>query len=414
MSIYVVGAYSTEFIGKFHPRFIWKGHPDYGKRENPTLEEYILEAVEGVLREAQLEVEQVERGYVGNFAGELFASQGHLGALLAQYPGLARRPFMRVEGACASGGLAVMAAIEALRSGSANVVLVVGAEVQTTVNAKQGADYLARAAHYATQRSLDPFTFPCLFARRTKAVLEETPTTFEDLALVVEKAYRNANLNPKAHMHTVKVSREDALASGESNPFFLTHPEYKSYLKVKDCSQVSDGASALILANERGMEQLRRTPQVQMVGWAYLSSPLKEASDPLRLETTYFAAKEAYQMAGISPKEVQVAEVHDCFSVSELLMYEALQFADFGEGYRLIREGKTALGGALPVNPGGGLLAFGHPVGATGVKQVAEIARQMLGKCGKYQISPLPKYGIAANMGGDDRTAVVSILARLE
>ncbi|RME81986.1 MAG: thiolase domain-containing protein [Planctomycetota bacterium] len=408
--VYILGGENTTFIGKFHPDFIWKGHPDFGKRQNPSLEEHLMKAVELALKAVGVSPEMVEKGFVGNFAGELFVNQGHLGALVTQYEGLKNKPFMRVEGACASGGLAMVCGFDAIRAGY-DVVLVVGGEVQTTRNARDGADYLARAAHYATQRQIDDFTFPCLFARRAKYCLEKTELTREDLAKVVVKAYENANKNPKAHMHSVKVNFEDALEESDTNPTFLSNPEYKPYLKVKDCSQVSDGASALIMASEEGLKKLGKTKEdcIELIGLGHVAAPLKEEVNPISLDTTQKAASIAYDMAKITPQEVSVAEVHDCFSITEILMYEALGFAEPQKGYTLIREGATQISGKIPVNTGGGLIAFGHPVGATGVKQIVEIFKQLKGKAGAYQIPGSPKIGLAANMGGDDRTAVVSL-----
>lgn len=408
--VYLLGGANTTFIGKFHPDFIWKGHPDFEKRENPTIEEHLYSAVKLALEETGVSAEQIERGFVGNFAGELFANQGHLGAVLAGYEGLAYKPMMRVEGACASGGLAIMCAIDAIRGGC-DVVLAAGTEVQTTKSAKDGADYLARAAHYASQREIDPFTFPCLFARRAKHVLAETETTEEDLGRVVVKAYSNANKNPKAHMRTVKVTLDEAKAASETNPCFLKNQDYHPYLKVKDCSQVSDGASAAILVSEEGLAKLgkKKETAVEIIGWAYAAAPIKKDPDFIRLETTEKAANKAYEMAGVGPKDIQVAEVHDCFSVTEILMCEALGFAEEKKGSHLVREGATEIGGKIPINTGGGLIAFGHPVGATGVKHAVEIYRQLKGKCGDYQVPSSPSMGMSANMGGDDKTSVVMI-----
>lgn len=194
--VYLIGGAHSGFIGKFHPDFIWKGHPDFGKRTNPTLEDHIRTAVIGALEKTGVPAAAIQKGFIGNFAGELFSKQGHLGAVLAAvHPDLNLKPFARVEGACASGGLALLSGIDSISAGY-DVVLVAGAEVQTTVNAAEGADYLARAAHYPTQRSIDPFTFPCLFARRAKAYRDKYRLSEQDSARVVAKAYANANKNP--------------------------------------------------------------------------------------------------------------------------------------------------------------------------------------------------------------------------
>jgi len=408
---FVLGGAHSGFIGKFHPDFIWKNHPDYGKRTNPTLEEHIKRAVIGALEKTGVPAAAIQKGYVGNFTGELFAKQGHLGAVVAGvHPDLAMKPFARIEGACASGGLALLAGVDALSAGY-DVVLVTGAEVQTTVNAADGADYLARAAHYATQRSIDPFTFPCLFARRTKAYREKYKLSEQDLARVVVKAYDNANKNPNAHMQAVKMTLENASTASDRNPLFIENKEFHDFLKVSDCSQVSDGASAVILVSEAGLKKLGKRAQdaTEMVAYGHATSPLEEMADPLFMHTSHAAAQEAYRDAGAEPRDIGVAEVHDCFSITELALYEALGFAERGRGIDLVKDGSVLLDGRLPVNTGGGLMAFGHPVGATGVKQALEIFKQQKGLAGAYQIAGRPTWGLAANIGGDDRTAVVTI-----
>ena len=406
--IFVVGGALTPFIGKFHPDFIWKGHEDFGKRENPTLEDYVVNSIREALENTGVDADQIDRGYIGNFAGQLFANQGHLGAMAVRadekFDG---KPFSRVEGACASGGLAVLSGVDALHSGS-DVVLAAGAEVQTTVKAREGAGYLARAAHWDEERDIDEFTFPAMFARRAKHYKEAFGATEEEIAHVTVKAYENANKNPCAHMREVSMALEHAAKAGEKNPNFLANEELKPHLKMSDCSQVSDGGAALILATEAGLERLGidESDCIELVSWGHATGALGRVDDFTELGTTKKAASRVYDDGGITPEDVDVAEVHDCFAVTECLMYEALGFADRGEGAKLAAEGQTRLDGSIPVNTGGGLIAFGHPVGATGVKQVLEIYRQMKGLCGDYQLPETPSVGLTANMGGDDRTAV--------
>ncbi|MCA9669243.1 MAG: hypothetical protein KC503_26790 [Myxococcales bacterium] len=410
--VYVAGGACTKYIGKFHPDFVWKRHPDFGKRENPDLQDYVRDAAIEALVDTHTTAAQVDKAFVGNFAGELFDNQGHLGASLAAAdPDLAGKPIARLEGACASGGLAFAAGIDAIRAG-ADVVLVVGAEVQTTVSARDGANFLARAADYKRQRPIDEFTFPALFARRAKALTERTEATMEDFARASVKAYANAGRNPLAHMHAHKMTLEQASTVSDSNPTFLNNEELKPFLRVSDCSQVSDGGTALVLCSADGVARLGRklADCSEVLACEVSTAALSADPSPLALDNSASAAKRAYAKAGVTAKEMQVAEVHDCFTVTEILMYEALGFADTGRGATLLREGATAIDGAIPVNTGGGLVGFGHPVGATGVKQVLELHRQFHSMCGDYQVGGDPTLGIAANMGGDDRTAVVTIL----
>ena len=410
--VYLAAQAITPFIGKGNPAFIGPGHPDFGKRENPTLEEHLTAAVRQLLDRYRIDPALVQRGYVGNFAGELFCNQGFLGAMVARAePKLSGVGFARMEAACASGGVAMVAAMDAIQAGL-DVVMVAGAEVQTTVKARQGGDFLARASHYATERSIDDFTFPALLTRRAKAYRARYGLTERDLAQLTVKAYANANRNPLAHMHAVKMTVEEAESAGDHNPHFLKNPELAPYLKVSDCSQVSDGAAALILASEKGLKALHRAKDdaVQIRSYGFATNPLGQVKDLLSLDTAAQASAEALRDAGIGPDDVQVAEVHDCFTIAEVLMYEAVGWAQPGKGAELVRSGRTTLEGDLPVNTGGGLIGFGHPVGATGVKQAIEIFRQMKGECGDYQLKRTPSTGLTVNMGGDDRTVVSMVL----
>lgn len=410
--VYLAAQAVTPFIGKGSPHFIGPGHPDFGKKENPSLEDHLTLAVRQLLDRYQIDPSLVQRGYVGNFAGELFSNQGFLGAMVSRAePRLAGIGFARMEAACASGGTALVSAIDSIQAGL-DVVLVVGAEVQTTVKARQGADYLARASHYATERPIDDFTFPAILARRAKAYKETYGLTERDLAQLSVKAYSNANRNPLAHMHTVKMTLEQAEGNGDANPHFLKNPELQAHLKMSDCSQVSDGGAAVILASEEGLKKLRRPKSecVAVRSYGFATNPLGQVKDLLRLDTAAAASGEALRDAGIQAKDVQVAEVHDCFTIAELMMYEAVGWAERGKGAELVRSGRTTLEGDIPVNTGGGLIGFGHPVGATGVKQAVEVYRQLKGLCGDYQLKRPVNTGLTVNMGGDDRTVVSLVL----
>jgi acetyl-CoA acyltransferase len=405
---FIAGGVNTPFIGRGHPDFIWKRHPDFGKKQNPGLEEMLREVVNGAIADTGVDPAAIDRLYLGNFVGELFCNQGHLGAALAgSHPAFAGKPSSRLEGACASGGLAVLAGIDAIRAG-VDAVLVVGVEMQTTQSARVGADYLARASHYRRQRGIDDFTFPALFAKRTQAYRAAFGVSEEDIGRVAVKAYANANCNPLAHMKARKMSLEIAREASDKNPCFLGNEALSPYIKISDCSQVSDGASAILLVSEAGLAALGRieADAVEIAGTGHATASLYEDGDLTRLDSTQTAVGRAYAEAGIGPERVNVAEVHDCFTVTELTMLEALGLAKLGQGAALTRDGATARDGSVPVNTGGGLIGFGHPVGATGVKQPLELFRQMKGLCGDYQIPVTPEWGITANMGGDDKTVV--------
>eukprot|EP00758_Cryptobia_borreli_P012951 Tbor_TRINITY_DN5791_c0_g3::TRINITY_DN5791_c0_g3_i1::g.20216::m.20216/K00626/E2.3.1.9, atoB; acetyl-CoA C-acetyltransferase len=412
--VFVAGGALTAFIGKGNPNFIDKKHPDFGKKNNLTIEELTTKVTTEAMHNVGLNPADVDRIAIGNFAGELFVNQGHMGAaVIGSHPGLMNKPSMRVEGACASGALAVQIAHDAIKAG-ANIALAIGCEVQTTVSPRQGGDYLARASHYARQRSIDDFTFPCLFARRMKGIAAAGHFDSDDTARVAVKAYENGNRNPLAHMVNVKQTFENASTGSDKNPKFLSNEEYKDYLRVSDCSQVSDGAAAVVLVSEEGMKKLQggdKSKMVEIMGLHCATGNLYEdAADLTRMSTSAVASQKALSIAGVKGTDLQVAEVHDCFTIAELLMYEALGLCDYGEAKKLIRNGDTNIDGRIPVNTGGGLLSFGHPVGATGVKQIFEIYRQMKGQCGDYQMKSIPSLGAALNMGGDDKTAVCTVI----
>lgn len=419
--VFVVGGHITHFIGKGNPRFIDKKHPDFGRLSNPSLEQYIASAVNGALANTGADPSVLDKAIIGNFAADLFNNQGHLGPLVvAANPALRFLPAWHVEGACASGGLAYSSAVESIQAG-ADVALAVGAEMQTTVSPRQGGDFLARASHYATQRAIDDFTFPALFARRMKAYCEKYNLHPADIAPVSVKAYMNGNLNELAHMHKVKLSMLQAVAASETNPNFLGNAELKPWLKTSDCSQVSDGGAAAILASEEGLRKLGKSPEdcVEVLGVGVAADALGRDGDLSQLELTTHAVRKTLAATKTKAADIQVAEVHDCFNIAEVMAYEAIGWAKPGHGHLLAKEAVTTLSGKHPTNTGGGLIAFGHPVGATGVKQVLEVFRQMKGQCGAYQVggedaTRWPSLGLTVNMGGDDKSIVTSVLRNVK
>lgn len=411
---YIAGVALTPFIGKGHPDFIWPKHPDFGHKENLDLEGYLGQAVRELFAQG-FDPKLVTRGYVGNFAGELFNNQGHLGALVSRVmPELAGVGVGRTEAACASGGVALMCAAEAICAGH-DVVLVAGAECQTTVKAREGGEYLARAAHFKEERPIDDFTFPALFARRIKAYQEKYGLELSELAHFTIKAMENARKNPLAHMKANKWDFDSASKGGDHNPNFLGNSDLRDYLKVSDCSQVTDGGAALLLVSEEGLKKLGLAKEhaVKLRSYDLSTNPLGRTADPTRMDTAAKAFCRAFSDGEVKIQDIGVAEVHDCFTIAELLMMEAMGLEEPGHGVEAVKSGKTTLDGVLPVNTGGGLVGFGHPVGATGVKQAAEIFRQMKGQCGDYQLKTSPALGVMANMGGDDRTCFTAVFENM-
>ena len=409
--VFVLGGAHTTYLGRGRPEFVHRRHPDYGQRTNPTLEQHLTEAVQSALADTGVEAGEIDRGVVSNFLAECFCRQGHLGSMLAAVdPAFDGKPFLRVEAACASGSAAVISCVEAMQAG-ADVALAVGVEVETNRPGKEGVDHMALAAHWEKQREFSQFLFPYLFGRRAKAWKEAFGATDEALARVVAKAYRNASRNPQALNQSVDVSLEQAMTVDDHNYTFLEDPELKPHVKLHDCTAFTDGASAVILATEDGLRRLGKSPDdcSELTGYGWSVRALGAETDPTRMSNMAAAACEAYGHAGINPGDIDVAEVHDCFSISELQQVEALGLAEIGGAAALMKDGATELDGRVPVNTGGGLLGFGHPIGATGVKQILEVHRQLTGKAGAYQLQSGPRIGVCANLGGDDRTGIVTV-----
>lgn len=375
---FVVGGKILPFIGKGHPNFIHPKHPLFGKKSNPSLKDYIINSIQGALKETNIPAKSIQNCFVGNFAGELFCSQGHLGSAVASaHKDLMFVPSMRIEGiscfevrelfslgACASGGLAFKSGLDSILAGN-DVVLVVGVEVMNTVSARNGGDYLARAADYERQRNLDDFTFPALFAMRKKQYLQlYKHVKEEDIDKISVKAYSNANKNELAHMHAVEMTLEKA----KTSPKFLNNPDLKDWLKISDCSQgkyfstliqsVTDGAAALILLSEKGLQKYGKSLQdaIEVVACTHSTGNLFDDSQEsfTEMKVTKNAAERAYKSSGISPSKINVAEVHDCFTIAEIQMTEALGFAKPGEGAFL----NSSIDGDIPINTGGGLIGM--------------------------------------------------------
>lgn len=403
--VYLVGGHITPFVGKGSV---------YYKKDGKVLKDYLTDAIQGAFSDTGVKAEAIDRIYVGNFGGEMFNSQGHLGAGAAGIdPGLINKPSMRIESACASGGLACSEAVRAIKAGD-DAVLAVGVELQTGADPKISGTYLARGADYDRQSDMDNFTFPCLFGRRAKAYLDKySDVSLTDISAVAVKAYENANRNPLAHMHTKQMT----LKRAERAPTFLTNPEYKPYLRMTDCSQNSDGGAAAIFMSEEGLKKhgIPLSQAVKVVDTDQGAGDLwQDPEDKTVLHTAKAVVNRMMDRAGVTPADLEVVEVHDCFAVTELLMYEAIGLAEPGKAVELFKSGATSFGGKVPVNSGGGLIAYGHPIGATGVKQVMEIWRQMKGKCGDYQIEKIPNLGLTVNMGGDDKTIATMLLQNVQ
>lgn len=359
----------------------------FGEAWNKGLEELILEAGKGALKEAGVKRKEIELVLVANMLGFRFDNQGHLGTLASDWLGI-KAPGLRVEGACASGGLAVSQAVKLVEAGEYKKILVIGAEKMTDMETKEVTASLMGAASREERRA--GLTFVGLYALLAQRYFYEFGAVKQDLAYVAVKNHKHASMNPKAQF-PYEVDLKKAMGS-----FCIAEP-----LGLFDCSPITDGAAGVVVGT-KGVEVLASEVAVD-------SLSLNNRESLVGLEASKKASSLAYKKAGVSSKEVDLAEVHDCFTIAEIMAVEDLGFCKKGEGYKKIREGEFDFKGRLPVNLSGGLKAGGHPVGATGVKQIVELIKQLNGKAGQRQVRGA-KIGLAHNVGGSGGTAVVTIL----
>jgi len=399
--IYMVAGYNTVAMGTGRKEF----NP---KKERPGLEEYIREAGQGVLKQIG-GAGNVDECVIGNFMAARFNNQANL-AGFAPYidKGLQYKPATRVEGACCSGALALMTGIKSVLAETAEVVLVLGVEVQNTVKAIYGADVLAGAGWFKERKEGHAYFFPGQFSNRAGAYYEKYGKEHAQHAFAhwYQNAIENARLCPTAQEH--HNTTQDLLACG------LTPPNGKNFvdnLNLYSCSKVSDGASAIAIVSEAGLERvgIPKSQAIEVIGFGQAEEDITlPPIDLTELSTTKQAVNQALDHAGITIKEVGTAEVHDCFSIAGVLAVEALGLAEKGKGSEYVIAGHTARNGKMPINTTGGLIGWGHPTGATGVHQAITIWEQLTGRAGGNQIKLDPErpYGLTVNMGGDDKTLV--------
>lgn len=357
----------------------------FGELWDRSLPDLLREAMICSLAEAQLPSSAIEAVFVANMSAGMVENQLHLGALVSQLLGN-YQPGMRIEGACASGSLALLAAEQALLSGQYQTVMVVGGEKMTDVDGASATKFLAGAANFATEYGS---TFPGLYAILAQAHQAQYGTSRRQLSSVAVKNHLHAFANPQAQYH--KKFTLDQISQSQ----LVADP-----LRLFDCSPLTDGAAALVLTTKEVVGK------VGIAGFGHGQDTLDLAGRKTltALEATQRAAQLAYGQAGLSPQQIQVAEVHDCFTIAEILAYEDLGLTAVGEGGRAVEAGQMTYGGKVVVNPSGGLKAGGHPVGATGIKQVAYLSKLIA--AGQFSI------GLAHNVGGSGATSVVHILTK--
>ncbi len=378
------------------------GCTKFGENWDTSFRNLFVEAGALALDDANLSGEQIEEMFVGNMSAGRFVEQEHVGALIADYAGLATDniPSTRVEAACASGGLAFRQAFTTVASGMADIVVAAGVEKMTDVGTEVTTDVLAAAADREWE-GIAGVTFPGLYAMIATLYMDRYGLTREQLAQVAVKNHANGVKNPNAQF------RKAITIDTVINSTLVADP-----LRLFDCSPVTDGAAAVILAPmERAREFTDAPVRVLASSQASSTIALHDRKDICTLDATVAAGNRVFEMAKVERKDIDFVEVHDCFTIAELCAIEDLGFCKKGEAGKLTEEGVTAFDGSLPINPSGGLKACGHPVGATGVKQVYETVKQLRGDAKGRQLDA--EIGMTHNVGGTGATVVCNILRRV-
>jgi acetyl-CoA C-acetyltransferase len=397
--IYILGGSQTDFARNW-------------AREQLEIYDLFAEALQAAISDAGIEPAQIEVGHVGNFVGDLFTRQGLLGGFFGQvYPELGNLPTARHEAACASGSMAILAAMRDIEAGHYDVACVLGLELMRNVDGKTGAEYLGAAAWQGHEATSCDFPWPFLFDRLTQEYDARYGIADEHLTRIAEINFANARLNPRAQ------TRHWEFAEGSFGSDPVLNPSVEGRVRKLDCGQITDGAACVVLASERfAKTHCQKTGErladlARIKGWGHRSAPIL-------LETKLAASKnqslifphaaqtltDARTRAGMgSITDLDGLETHDCFTVTEYMAIDHSGLTAPGESWKAVDEGRIARDGDFPINASGGLIGLGHPVGATGVRMVLDCARQVTGQAGDYQI-PKAENLITFNVGGSTTT----------
>lgn len=380
MKIDILGVHATKFgeLWNISPRTLAK------------------EAMENALKASGLKASKIDALFVGNMLSGILGNQANLGSLLVEELGV-QIPAFRMEGACASGGLALHNAINSLKAGQYRTVLVLGIEKMTDHSPEEITSALMAAG--SDDERMAGATFPGVYALMAQAYMQKHKVTEEELAAVSVKNHYHGSLNPKAQFQ-LPITVGDVMKSSK-----IADP-----LKLLDCSPISDGAAAVVITSENTIPKNKKPISIVASEVATDTLSLHDRKTFTSLSAVVEASAKAYKKAGIKAQDVDVAEIHDCFSISEAIATEDLGFSEKGQGAKDIVKGKrTLFKGNIITNPSGGLKACGHPVGATGIKQIVELTEQLRGMAGKRQVKGA-KIGLAHNVGGSGTVAVIHIL----
>jgi acetyl-CoA C-acetyltransferase len=384
----------------------------FGKLMAMSVPEIIQNAILGACGEIKVEPAVLDVGSIGATCNISLNEQGLLAGLMAMVPGLAAKPIESVENACASGGQAVLSVIQKLLLGWGDVGIAVGYEKMRDNEGKMDGKLIGKALGYFShpdEREGKVFIFPHLFAEIMECYLKMHRVKEEDLAQIAVAEYASARHNPYAQMRNVQITLEQAMKIEGINRYIVEGLPMKTY----DCSQITDGYASLILATDEGLQKLgvNRADCVEIAGYAQATDPLKKAGrDVLRPVGAYRAMNKAYDMAGVKAGDVSVAEIHDCFTVMAAIGTEVLGKAAVGQGAKYWCEGKAGVDGECAINTSGGLIAKGHPIGATGIAMLGWCAWQLQGKAPTGLQVKNPRVAATFNIGGPICASVCTVL----
>lgn len=375
------------------------GSTVFGKHKGRTISDLALEAGRKAIQDAGIEKGKIEALYLGNYASEAFVGQGSLAAITGRNLGLGQIPCTRVEGACASSGIALRQAFMAIAYGMNDVVMAVGAEQMSTCSTGVVTSVLAGAGD-KTMDNIYGLTFPGFFGLVMRKHMEEFGTTRDQISSVSVKNHHNGATNPIAYL------KDEITVEGVNQSRLIADP-----LTLYDCCPITDGAVAVLLCPSDMARRLCKKP-VKIIGSGHAigTTSVLQMESFTTFPATIKAAEDAYKMAGVGPKDIDVVELHDCFTIAEIVDSEDLGLFEKGEGGPAVQSGRTAVNGDKPINPSGGLISRGHPVGATGLAQVYELALQLRREAAN-QVKD-PELGLAHNLGGSGAISTVHILAK--
>jgi len=388
----------------------------FGKLYDMTVPQIVSNAVSEVCAEIDADPAQIDVGSIGATCNFSLNEQGLLAGLMAMVPGLEAKPIEAVENACASGGQAVISVAQKLLLGMGDVGIAVGYEKMRNDEGKMDGVLIGQVLGYFShpdEREGKTYIFPHLFAEVMRDYMDAHGVSERDLAHVSTQEYANGNLNPYAQMQKIHVTLDEAANPEGRNRYIVEGLPLKTY----DCSQITDGFGALILATEEGLARLgvSKADCVELAGFGQATDPLlKGGREVLRPAGAYRAMNTAYEMAGASADDVNVAEIHDCFTVMGAIGAEVIGKADYGRGAAYWVDGRAAPDGECGINTSGGLIAKGHPVGATGVAMIGWAAWQLLGKAPEGLQVADPKLAATFNIGGPICASVCTVLRRAE